>query len=262
MISSLFVAASVALFPARPVPAAPAPLAGAMSGIEASSQPVRLQTADKQDLAGRYFAPAGKRKKLAPAALLIHEAGSTGQPMEALAGYLQKKGFGVLVLDLRGHGGSAAEQLDWSKADEQERKAMWAFAGKDVDAGAAYLAKQDGLHSSNLTVVGTGSGAALALRHAIDDDATRAVVLINPSKEAFGFDVAKGVADLGGLPTFILASKSEKKVVKGIQEFAHEDNDGYEFVSLSYVSSKVEAAMEDSKLGSFAYGWLKDQVRD
>ncbi|MFT7678988.1 MAG: dienelactone hydrolase [Planctomycetota bacterium] len=256
MIASLFLVATSILSVGEPQPE----ITAIIAPREAKSQPVRLRTEDKQDLSGRYFAPSKKGKGRAPAALLIHDEGSCGQPMDALAAYLQKKGFGVLVLDLRGHGSSVGEKMDWETADPKERKALWAFAAKDVSAGALFLRKQSELHASNLTLIGTGAGAALVVRHAIDDDATQAVILIDPVKDAQGFDVMKGVGKLGGLPTFILAPKAAKKTVTAIQASAHKANNDYEFVEISYLSSKSDVILEDKKLGNFAYSWLKDQV--
>lgn len=256
MIASLLLVATSLISIGEPQPEVTAIVAPA----EAKSQPVRLRTEDKQDLAGRYFAPTKKSKGRAPAALLIHDEGSCGLPLDGLAAYLQKKGFGVLVLDLRGHGSSVGEKMNWEAATDKERKALWAFAAKDVSAGAAFLRKQSELHASNLTLIGTGSGAALAVRHAINDEATQAVVLINPVKIAQGFDVMKGVGKLGGLPTFILAPKAAKNTVTAIQASAHRANDDYEFVEISYLSSEGDSILKDKKLGNFAYAWLKDQV--
>ena len=61
-------------------------------------------------------------------ALLVHDAGASRTQLEPVADRLSKQGFGVLTLDLRGHGGSKTAKLDWEKLSEADKKSAWAFA--------------------------------------------------------------------------------------------------------------------------------------
>ncbi len=243
------------------LPTAAAPLAtAAAAGID-SSNSVSLETKDRQLLSASYYEP--KRRKSsppAPAAMLLHDAGSSREELAEMAAYLHKKGFAVLTLDLRGHGASATEDTNFEKADEKARENLWAMSTRDVDAATKFLLKQNGVHASNLSLVGVGAGAALVVRRAAKDDNVRAIVLIDPAKESLGFDVSGGVGDLGGLPTLILAPKSSRDAADEIQASAHEVNEGLEFVEINALKSDSATILKDKRLKTCTSSWLRDQV--
>lgn len=226
-----------------------------------AAAPVSFQTRDSQLLSASFYAPKRKKKgNPAPAALLLHDAGSTRNDLETLGAYLHKKGYAVLTVDLRGHGASATEEISFEKADEKGKQTLWNLSSRDVDAAVTFLQGQDGVHGSNLSLFGVGAGASLAVRRATDDDSVRAVVLIDPKVDAFGFDLTAGLADLGGLPTLLVAPKDNKKVAKTLQTQAHEANAGMEYVSISNLKKKAAEKFADSKLNSGTTSWLKGHV--
>jgi dienelactone hydrolase len=222
---------------------------------------VSIKTPDKLLLQCSYWAPKGKER--APAALLVHEAGADRTSLNELGEYLQKKGFAVLAVDVRGHGGSVQESADWSKAtDDKTREALWGLAARDVDAAAEYLLGRSEVLSTNLSVFGVGAGAALAVRHAKADDMTRAVVLITPPAECYGFNMAQGVAQLGGIPTLIVASNKAKDVAEQLKASGHEANEGVQYIEISLVKAEPAAVLGDSKLNNSAVTWLRERVMD
>ena len=223
---------------------------------------VRIVTRDKVALSGSYFAPRTRGKAKVPGAILVHDAGSNRAALAEMAVYLQKKGFGVLTLDLRGHGESVDEDLDWSKMEDKAKESAWAFAGRDLTAAGSYLLGRKEIHAANLSLVGIGDGGALALRHAIDDDATRAVVLVGPSGEAQGFDMTEGICDLGGLPCLIVAPKDGRKLAEGMRDEGHDANDDYEYVTVQVMKSASDELMGDKRLNSSFSKWLTDEVMD
>lgn len=233
--------------------------AAAPRTITATNQPVRLKTRDKLELSATWYGPNAKGKR-SPGVILVHEAGKDATQLEEMAKYLQKKGFGVLSLDLRGHGASVTDQHDWSKADEKTRKTLWAYASKDIEACAEYLRSQSDVHASNLTLVGIGTGCALAVRHALEDQNARAVVLIDPPKETLGYDLSEGLAELGGLSTLIVSSKDNRKVAEELQKSAHEANDGDEYVELSVLKAKADELLEDKRFNTTTSAWMKGIV--
>lgn len=223
---------------------------------------VSFTTKDGQLLSGSYFAPKVAKKSTAPspAALLIHDATKSRGDFQELASYLQKKGFAVLTLDLRGHGDSETPECCFDKSDDKAKENLWSLSARDVDTAADYLLSQKGVHSSNLSIFGVGSGAALAVRRANDDENVRAVVLIDPEPMAYGYNVAEGVGELGGLPTLIMPPKSKRKVAERLQEQAHKDNDGLEFVDIMKLKIEGGNPLEDSKLDTDAVRWLREKV--
>ena len=264
MLTSLVLAAAATLAgnTTAPLPTSPAVRDTAPSTRKADpSNAVSFETKDRQLLSASYYEP--KRRKSsppAPAAMLIHDAGSSREELAEMSAYLHKKGFAVLSLDLRGHGSSATEDTNFEKADEKTRETLWAMSTRDVDAATKFLLGQNGVHATNLSIVGVGAGAALAVRRAAKDENVRALVLVDPATESFGYDVSEGVADLGGLPTLILAPKSTREVADGIQSSAHEANDGLEYVEVNALKNDSDKILEDKRLKSAASTWLRDQV--
>ena len=236
-----------------------APVSATAESQFAAAKPVRLMAEDKVELSATYFAPK-KMKAKNPAVILIHDAGQDQDQLEELAKNFQKKGFAALTIDLRGHGKSAVEALDWSKADEAGKKSMWAHAPKDVAAAAGWLGERLEVHASNLTLVGMGSAVGLAARHAIEDSSAQALVLVDPSEETYGFDIDKDLAELAGLPTLIVAPKGERKKAAAMQKTAHDANDGYEYIEISVLKSKREDILEDKRLKSSTSSWTRDKV--
>lgn len=224
-----------------------------------SAVAVSIPTKDQLLIAGSYWAPKGKEK--APGALLVHGAGSDRKSLEDLGEYLYKKGFAVLAIDVRGHGGSVAANADWSKAsDDKARESLWGLAARDVDAAAEFLLGRTEVHSTNLSVFGVGAGCALALRLAQANDCTRALVLITPEARSYGYNVSQGVTALAGLPTLIVASNKQKDVAERLKAAGHAANEGIEYIEVSLVRSEPEAVLADSKLNNSAATWLRTQV--
>lgn len=220
---------------------------------------VRLTTMDKVHLAANYYPPRSKTKR-APAIILIHDAGGHRKGLQPMAEYLNKKGFAILLLDLRSHGDSRTEKLDWSKLDERSRTTQWAFASRDMAAAAKFLRTQKGVHTANLTVIGLGAGSSLAVRHAQDDENVRSTVLLNPPEKALGLNMANALTDLGGMPTLIVSPKECRKDHSGLQSQCHEDNDGLEYVDIQSLHSSAKDMLTDKRLNNGIYTWLKANV--
>ncbi|MEM9801927.1 MAG: alpha/beta fold hydrolase [Planctomycetota bacterium] len=241
-------------------PAAPTDEASRPALPDAASA-VSFETKDSQLLAGSYYEPKRRRGSApAPAALLLHDAGENRTELEELAAYLHKKGFAVLTVDLRGHGGSATDDFDFEGADDKGRATLWGLATRDVDASANFLLDQEGVHATNLSIFGVGAGSALAVRRASEDENVRAVVLVEPPAEAFGYSLANGLADLGGLPTLILSPKDERSIAESLQAAAHDANGGLEYVEVNALKSGPGESLSDKRLKSAAAAWLRDQV--
>ncbi|HJM58308.1 MAG: hypothetical protein CMJ98_09465 [Planctomycetes bacterium] len=243
-------------------------VAGQDSGKESSTSAlvgddtktlVRLTTSDRVHLAANYYPPRSKTKR-APAIILLHDAGGQRKGLQPMAEYLNKKGFAILLLDLRSHGDSATEKMDWSKLDERGRSTQWAFASRDMAAAAKFLRGQKGVHTANLTVIGLGAGSSLALRHAQDDENVRATVLLNPPQKALGLKMANALVDLGGLPTLIVSPKECREDHSGLQSQCHEENDGLKYVDLQSLKSSAKDMLADKRLNNGVYTWLKANV--
>jgi len=218
---------------------------------------VEIRTRDRQTIHGAFYAPKSSRS-LAPAALLVHSAGGSASELDPIAQRLHKQGFAVLALDLRGHGDSTTDDYDWSSADERARETLWAFALKDLEAGAEYLASDGRVHSTNLSVVGYGAGCALATRYALRDENVRALTLLDPGDEEYGFDLAQDLADLGGLPTQLAVNASAKDRGAQLRESAVQQNGGLDYIDLVVMRRSAATVLDDTRLPTKVAKWLSD----
>jgi pimeloyl-ACP methyl ester carboxylesterase len=115
------------------------------------------------------------------AVLLLHGSGSTRDDMLAPAVVLAEHGYGVLLLDARGHGGSEGEPMEFGWGGERD-----AIAAIDV------LEARPDVEDGRIGVLGNSMGGEVALTAAALDDRIRAVVAEGAS--------ARTYADLAALP--------------------------------------------------------------
>lgn len=242
-------------------PTAPA-AARVSKGEKKKYEPVQIKTQDKLTLTANFYAP--KKKGRAPAALLIHGAGSNALALNKSAEYLQRKGFAVLALDLRGHGESVSEKYEWATAaDLGVKTRTWAYAMRDLEAATDYLRDLDNVHNSNLSLVGMGEGAVLAAKYALNDENTRAVAFIEPTPEIYGYNMMRDVCDLGGLPALIMATDKGRQQATRIKNAAAKANDGYEYVKLQTIKpKKADDLFSDTRLNSELAKFLQGEAFD
>lgn len=221
---------------------------------------VRLVTGDRVALAASYFPPRSRSGDKSPAALLVHDAGSDRSQLVELALYLQRKGFGVLALDLRGHGESATEDFSWDSMDDSARQSAWAFANRDIEAAASNLLERREIHSANLSLIGVGAGGGLILRHAYDDEAARAVALVAPPEQAMGVHLGDGITDLGGLPCLILVSREDRDRAEEMQARSHAGNGDYEYVDVEVLRDASDEILTGRELPKDLARWLRKVV--
>jgi len=238
---------------AAPIFLAPTAAAAASSNKSAPPENVEIKTNDGVKLAASFYKPSER----APAVLVLHDAGGSRAQVEPFAERLQKQGFGVLTVDLRGHGGSKTDKLDWDKLSEDEKKSTWSFAPRDVDAAAAWVLAQQNIHSTSLSILGVGSGCALAVRHAKNDENVVSLALLAPHTQDFGFDVRADIKALAGLPTFLAAPKDDEAERMAIDANTSSGNPFVEFV---LAPAKGTTVLEDKKLPMRVAAWLGEKA--
>ena len=231
-----------------------APAAGP-TGAKGSGTDVVIRTGDDLELAGTYFEPRKKKDSRMPGVLLVHDAGGNRLQMVEIAEKLNKKGFGVLTLDLRGHGESKTDQLDWDRCDADGRSRLWQQAPRDVEAGADWLLSQRDVHSTSLSLVGYRAGCALAARHAERDENVVGMALLSPKSQELGFDVEGTIRDVNGLPTFVVDQSNDetKRMVSEANLMGPS-----EYISLVIVPTKGPTVLDDSKTATRVTSWLAD----
>jgi dienelactone hydrolase len=247
-----------AILPVVPAPAAasaaaePAPLAEPFERVQ-------LTTEDKLSLVAAFYAPKDQKQK-SPGAVLVHDAGGSRADLEPLAVRLQKQGFAVLTVDLRGHGESATAESDWKKANEETRLREWSLATRDVKAAAEYMRGREIVQSTNLSLVGYRSGGSLVARHAVRDEGVRDLVLIDPQPDNLGYALVKDLEELSGLPTFIAVTKEEQPTAKRLAEAAQRNAADKEFIEVCLSKDEDIDLLADKKLQNDVVKWMLDKA--
>ncbi|MGZ8349313.1 MAG: alpha/beta hydrolase [Allosphingosinicella sp.] len=108
---------------------------------------VRLAASDGVPLVGSYW-PGARRD--APAVLLLHGVNSSRASLARHAIWLNRPGYAVLAIDLRGHGGSAAVSRSFGLLEARAAAAALAFIRSDAPPRRVGL-------------IGTSLGGAAAL---------------------------------------------------------------------------------------------------
>jgi alpha-beta hydrolase superfamily lysophospholipase len=106
--------------------------------------------------------------------LLVHSLSRTRQDWDTVAGALSGAGFGVLALDLRGHGASGG-----SYGSLQSLLL-------DVQAALAWLKGRHEVNGGRLGIAGMHFGATLAVLAAGSDPSVHSIALLSPASEFRG----------------------------------------------------------------------------
>jgi uncharacterized protein len=123
-------------------------------------QSITVTTDDGVALAGWYL-PAESNA----AVVVLHGAGSTRSDVLEQAAVVQRAGFGVLLIDSRGHGDSDGSAMDFG----------W-FGDLDVEAATSYLASRPDIDPARIGLLGLSMGGEEAIGAAAGDPHVAAVV--------------------------------------------------------------------------------------
>lgn len=125
-----------------------------------------------------------------PAAVVIHGLGDSLESYLEHAELFKKRGFGVLLLDLRGHG-----------ASEGRHTTLGARESADVRTGMRLL-RERGLARNGLVLMGHSMGSVAVLLAAADQGDVRAVIVEAPY-DTYRSTVAHHAKLLYGLPSWV-----------------------------------------------------------
>ena len=142
------------------VPPTASPAGGEQAARALEAQDVALRAGDGVRLSA-WWAPS----RNGAAVLLLHGAGETRAATLPQARVLVRHGYGVLLLDARGHGDSGGRGMD----------AGW-YGDDDVRAAVDFLVGRPGVDPGRIAVLGLSMGAEEAIGAASGDGRIRAVV--------------------------------------------------------------------------------------
>ena len=148
------------------------------------SRSVTLQTADGLDLRGRYVTSRN-------GAAVIVFPGNASRAAQARA--LVRRGYGVLMLDMRGYANSDgdANMFGWN-------------GRKDVDAGVAFLARRADVRDRRIGGLGFSVGGEVMLEAAAGNRALRAVVADGAGERSVRESRLRGRAGLLSMPSYLV----------------------------------------------------------
>ena len=125
-----------------------------------------------------------------PSAIVIHGLGDSLESYLDHAALFRKRGYSVLLVDLRGHG-----------ASEGSHTTLGARESDDVRAGMQYL-RDNGLARNGLVLMGHSMGSVAVLLAAADQQDVRAVIVEAPY-DTYRNTIAHHAKLLYGLPSWV-----------------------------------------------------------
>ncbi|MFM7204568.1 MAG: alpha/beta hydrolase [Myxococcota bacterium] len=150
---------------------------------------------------------AGKEK--GSAVIFLHMDGRSLEDWRAFAERLQRSGVHVLLLDLRGHGGSTKFSGGKSLTYEQLEPAQYELMIKDVAAAVVFLRARANINPESVALVGASVGANIAARVAADDPRIANLVLLSPGLEYKGIAIEDAVQRYAERPLFLAVSRED-----------------------------------------------------
>jgi len=172
-----------------PLPLPPAPPVAAKKEVF----DIGMVTEDGVRIKGTYYRPAATD---APGVVLLHMLGRKRGDWDAFARQLQDAGYGVIAIDLRGHGESGGEAGDVNTTE-------------DVLAAVDFLRAQAEVDPENIVLIGGNDGSWWALDAASKQPDIRAVALLTPGISYDKQFLEQVMADYGDRPLFIAISDNE-----------------------------------------------------
>ena len=219
----------------------------ATTAFAGESETMRVETSDGFIVQGEFWAP--RKKGRAPAALLLHDNLRDRTDHKGIAESLNKRGFAVLAIDLRGHGKSITEKLDFTKLTKEESARTWTLAIRDLEASTGWLRNRKDVHASNLSIVAHGGSAILAARYAERDENVRCLGLIAPGSKDLARDLPKTLKKIAGLPCLLVSEKDGRDNAVRLVEASFKDEDlDDEIVEISVMKSARLDLMRDKRL--------------
>jgi dienelactone hydrolase len=160
---------------------------------------VELLTSDGVTIRGSYY---NKSEEDAPGVILLHMLSRHRGDWHDFARDLQVEGYGVLAIDLRGHGESDLDYTDFSPGDDFRAMVL------DVAPAKEFLVKE-GISSNKISIMGGSIGANVALNYAAGDKDIPAIVLLSPGFDYRGIETEDAMIAYGDRPVFLIASEGD-----------------------------------------------------
>ena len=196
-----------------PSAATPRPGSATPAGAVTPAAPISttLSAPDGATLATTFYPPlqtglpAGAK---APGVLLLPMLGQSRADWDPFALVLQRRGFAVLTVDLRGQGESSGP-VDWAKAPA-DTQAVW----------QALIARPE-VAADHSGIVGASIGANLALIIGAKNPSVATVIALSPGQDYMGLQPAAQLGNFGQRGVLFVASQDDTYAYDSTRQMAH-----------------------------------------
>jgi pimeloyl-ACP methyl ester carboxylesterase len=165
---------------------------------------LELRTSDGLVLYGRYYPPSDPQNEPG-AILLLHGAYQDTRRWFGLIEAASQRNFGVLSIDLRGHGKSEGQQ-EFDAAMDQ-----------DVEAALAWLEWSGGYQMDQVVVVGESLGGSLGLRAGTQHSDIAAAVILSPGLQLWDIGISEAFDQYGERPLLLITAEQDGYPMNTVQ---------------------------------------------
>lgn len=188
------------------------------TGPALPGEAVELKTVDGWTLKA-MFAPSVPGKLTL---LLLHGTGQRKEDWKRLAFPLTRAGYGVMAVDLRGHGESrlspSGETFTWKKLRATRTANDFADMSHDAEAAVAWLAGQ-GVPEDSIGLIGSEVGGSIAIRYAATHKKVPLVVMLSPGmrwQEVLTPNALRALKRPIPTPVLMVYSEADKRTAKEV----------------------------------------------
>ncbi|MDP3541993.1 MAG: alpha/beta fold hydrolase [Elusimicrobiota bacterium] len=188
------------------------------AGPSLPGEAVELKTVDGWTLKA-MFAPSVPGKLTL---LLLHGTGQRKEDWKRLAFPLTRAGYGVMAVDLRGHGESrvspSGETLTWKKLRATRTANDFAEMSRDAEAAVGWLAGQ-GVPEDSIGLIGSEVGGSIAIRYAATHQKVPLVVMLSPGmrwQEVLTPNALRALKRPIPTPVLMVYSEADKRTAKEV----------------------------------------------
>jgi pimeloyl-ACP methyl ester carboxylesterase len=150
------------------------------------------------------------------AGLLIHMRPKTKESFDEFAKLLQKEGYAVLAIDLRGHGESISSvfgKLDYQRFTEEEEKRSI----EDLYSASLFLEKEN-YPKEKQFLVGASIGANLSFQFLSENPEIKAAVLLSPGLNYRGIILENFKKEGLGEKIMVVASQDDEPAILALKK--------------------------------------------
>lgn len=188
------------------------------AGPALPGEAVELKTVDGWTLKAMFAPSVPGRLTL----LLLHGTGQRKEDWKRLAFPLTRAGYGVMAVDLRGHGESrvspSGETLTWKKLRATRTANDFADMSRDAEAAVGWLAGQ-GVPEDSIGLVGSEVGGSIAIRYAATHQKVPLVVMLSPGmrwQEVLTPNALRALKRPIPTPVLMVYSEADKRTAKEV----------------------------------------------